>query len=432
MSNTHPFHSRERFGSKLGLERITWLCAGLGNPQNTFRTIHIAGTNGKGSVAIMLANILQATGLRVGLYSSPHLVDYGERFQINGVVIDAQELQAVTRRVEEVICQGEKEFPQYGPVTEFEVATAVGFLYFANQSIDIAVIEVGLGGRLDATNIITPVLSIITPISFDHMDYLGNTLPDIAREKAGIIKQNVPVVSGLQADSVWPVLEKQAKHQGSRLYPLKTDMWEPLQMTPQGGELYFPALTTQPIAVGLVGIHQLENAATVLVGCQVLQSMGWSIPELAIRRGLRDVQWPGRLEVIRDQPLVIMDGAHNVSGFQGLANSLQALMPLGATFTFVVGMTENKEASLLDVLLPLAKKMIFTEASHGRIPAKDSELLKEYVISKGIEALAIPSLEQALDELNSSEMICICGSLYLIGEIKGLISRNGGKWLNLV
>ncbi len=428
MPSDNPFATRQRFGSQLGLERITQLCCALENPQHQFRSIHIAGTNGKGSVAAMLRSILSEAGYKTGLYTSPHLVEYSERFQVDGVQIISTRLQSLAQQVELACKQIEANHPELGVYTEFEVATALGFLHFAHEQVDVAIIEVGLGGRLDATNVIIPEVSVITPIGHDHMEWLGNTLPQVAKEKAGIIKSGRPVVSGMQQCEVDAVLYQVAQEQGSVLYQLSQTQWAPGLWGLHGGEVCFPSLSDQPFSFSLLGAHQCDNAGLVLLTVEQLLVLGWDISVENIREGLNKTSWPGRLELIRQDPVVILDGAHNQEGFDALARSLKSFRPGKKQVTFLIGMLENKESSLIKPLLPLAKRIVFSQITTGRIPPKDPHILQAYAQTQGVDAQVVPVLAEAIKTVEQDEFACICGSLYLIGGVKAhLLGKNRGN-----
>jgi dihydrofolate synthase/folylpolyglutamate synthase len=417
---------RERFGSHLGLERIGLVCAALGNPQQDLKFIHVAGTSGKGSVSASLAAVLQRSGLQVGLFSSPHLVSYAERFQINGELIAAEDLQSVVARAEEACRQVEAEHPEYGRVTEFELATAAAFLYFHQAGVDLVVLETGLGGRLDATNVVTPVLTVITTVHRDHEDRLGSTIESIAREKGGIIKTGVPVVSGVKLPEAEGVLRELAQDRGAPYLSTRDVPWVGGGWDLDGGRINYPGLGE--VEIGLLGDHQLENAATALLALMELRKQGYNLPSAAIYEGMKAVTWPGRLEVVSREPLLILDGGHNQEGLTALARSLKQLQECCAVepFTVVFGMLHNKSLSLLDPLLPVAGRFVFTAAQSGRLAPMQPEVLQKYVLSRGVEAVTCADPAQALDEAGRSFPVCVCGSLYLVGEVKRFLHSQSG------
>lgn len=409
---------RERFGSHLGLERIELICVALGNPQNDLKIIHVAGTNGKGSVSAFLSSVLTASGFKVGLFTSPHLINYCERFRINGECAHEEIINKLVAEAEEVIQSVEEKYPHLGRVTEFELATAVAFLYFRQAGVDLVVLETGLGGRLDSTNVVVPIMSIITTIDFDHVDRLGSTITKIAKEKGGIIKESIPVISGVQSQEAEEVLHKIALEKKAPWFSTKDVEWIANGWDLSGGQLQFPLWGT--LQIGLLGQHQLENAATALLALKELTALGLSISHDAIRRGMRNVNWPGRLDVVNRDPLILMDGSHNYQGINALAQSLvhiQKSHNLGK-FTFLFGMLKEKNVDLIDPLLPLADRFVFTAADSGRLPPMQPEILRDYVEHKGGEATAYADVGQALIDARKSSLLCICGSLYLVGAVK--------------
>ncbi len=409
---------RVSVGSRLGLERVERLCRSLGDPQREIPTVHIAGTNGKGSTAAFLSSVLQEAGLRVGLYTSPHLVSIEERYQINGVPIDPDVLSSLEALLEPYVDALERDNPELGPVTHFEIATVIGFMYFQNQ-VDLLLLEVGLGGRLDATNVVMPQVSVIMPIGFDHMDYLGDTLVAIAGEKAGIIKSGVPVVMGPQRDEADRVVRQTAQARGAAVYAVTNTAWSVLQWGSLGGSLMFPAWGTQPISIGLLGRHQLDNAAAALVTLDILRGKGVPIEEAAVRRGMASARWPCRMELVSQEPWWLLDGAHNADGIEALAASLRVLLG-GQRVAFVTALLENKPPDLLDPLVPLAKRFVFTKPKSSRIPPHEPTVLAEYALGRGVSAESFLDLSASVLAVRDEPRVCVCGSLYLLGEFTAL------------
>lgn len=360
--------SLEKFGINLGLERITALLDKLNDPQNRFRSIHVAGTNGKGSTCAMIASILQEAGYKVGLYTSPHLFDYTERIKINGRNISQRDFTLGLKLVKKASAQ---------PPTVFEALTAVAFWYFARQKVDYAVIEVGMGGRLDATNVITPLVSVITNIDLEHTAILGRTLAQIAVEKAAIIKPQVPVVTAEAKPEALQVLKYQAEKNGSVL----------IQVSSQG----------EGLQSGLLGEHQKSNAACALAAVRIA---GIEVPKQAVLAGLKKVKWPGRFQVVRRRPLTIVDGAHNPAGAVVLARTLEQLYP-GKKFTFIFGTQQDKDSpEMLSTLRPLAERLIITHSSHQNAANKDSVGIAEALkLSKKNDRVITGSLFLVADAL---------------------------------
>ncbi|MGI6149007.1 MAG: bifunctional folylpolyglutamate synthase/dihydrofolate synthase [Limnochordia bacterium] len=411
--------SRARFGSHLGLERITLVCKELGDPQTALRFIHVAGTNGKGSVCAFLASSLAAAGYKVGRFTSPHLVSYRERIAINGVPIDDEDLSTLGAAVDEACRAVEESYPDLGAVTEFEYATALAFCYFQRAGVDVVVLETGLGGRLDATNVVTPDLCVITPIGYDHMDRLGYSLKEIAWEKAGIIKPGVPVVVAYQRAEAYHVLISVAHDRKAPIALLAEWEHQALGWDLAGGKLLLPEISPTPFAIRLLGDHQLQNAATAALALHQLTALGWQISAEHIRVGLSHTEWPGRLEVVSTEPLVVLDGAHNEDGLKTLAAGLQHLgQGLDRRWTFVFGMLFNKDLALLDLLLPLAERFVFTQAESARLAPMPPEAMAAYVQAKQAPAEVRLPAGEALRTALSTPPICVCGSLYLIGNIK--------------
>ncbi len=415
------FGRRERFGSHLGLERIELVCRELDNPQDDLKFVHLAGTNGKGSVAAFLARVLQEAGLKVGLFTSPHLEAYEERFQVNGAPVETGMLTGLVKQAEEAIARVEKAHPGLGAVTEFELATAVGFLCFKKCEVEIVVLETGLGGRLDATNVVVPELSVITTIGHDHTSRLGESLVEIAREKGGIIKRGVPIVSGVEQGRGEDVLRTIAAANNSPWRTTREISWDKLGWDLRGGKLTFSGWGE--IRIGLLGEHQLENAATALLALQELAGRGWPIHRRAVAAGMEAARWPGRLEVVSQEPLLLLDGSHNREGIAALARSLRQLGAdlSGQKFTLVFGMLENKEVELIDPFFPLVERFVFTAAETGRFPPKNPQLLAEYARGRGLAASASGDPGAALKEALKTAPVCVCGSLYLVGSIKRIL-----------
>ena len=422
-----PITSRARFGSHLGLERVTLLCQALGHPQDSLRFVHVAGTNGKGSVCTFLASSLKAAGFKVGRFTSPHLVAYNERIVINDTPISDEDLSKLAKEADEACAVVEASNPGLGPVTEFEYCTALAFQYFREQDVDIVVLETGLGGRLDATNIVEPDLCVITPIGHDHMDRLGSTLSEIAAEKAGIIKKGIPVVVGFQEREAYDVLRETAQARSAPLLALQESGYQPLNWGRFGGEFMLREFSGEPFRITMLGGHQLDNAATAVIALFELKKLGWHISEQHIRTGLMHAEWPGRLEIVSSDPLLVLDGGHNREGLQRLMAGLERLEEnLGEGWTFVVGMLANKELELLDILLPRAGRFIFTQADSGRLPPMDTGIMAAHVRLRGAEAEEIVPARNALRRaLSIGHPVCICGSLYLIGTVKRDLAELG-------
>lgn len=407
-----------RIGSaafKKDLTNTLALCEYLGNPQDTFKSIHIAGTNGKGSTSHMLAAILQTAGYRTGLYTSPHLRDFRERIKINGIMCDQDFVIDFTRRIQPMIEILEPSF--------FEITVAMAFDYFFQQKVDIAVIEVGLGGRFDSTNIIKPELSIITNIGWDHMNLLGNTLAEIAFEKAGIIKPGIPVIIGEVIPETKPVFEKAAQH-SSLVYAQQQRMVADWKY--KDHHLYTDVVDLATdrhhhYQLDLSGIYQHKNLLTVLEAAHQLERMGWKTDPAIIQQALKQVKkitgFHGRWEMIRQDPTVILDVAHNVDGIQQLREQIE--LSDYHHLHIVFGMVKDKDVHSVLSLLPKQANYYFTQAQIPR--AMDASELQQKAIEYGLTGKMFPevnqALQHALQNAHPNDLILVCGSVFLVGEV---------------
>lgn len=405
----------------VGLRRTEWLLDALGNPEARYPSAHIAGTKGKGSTAACLAAMLQASGRRVGLYTSPHLHTFRERIQIDGAPIAPETFAALTAEIAPLNARLAEAHPDWGEATAFEVSTALAFLAFARAGVEVAVVEVGMGGRLDATNILTPAVSVITPISFDHTGILGQTLPEIASEKGGIIKPGRPVVLGPQRPEAGETLTHIAAERGSRLIVAGRD-WQATG-TPSDFDLAGPWGVYRDLRVALLGQHQVENAATAVAAAWELAGQGIAISEEAVRAGLAAVRWPGRLEVVRERPTVVVDGAHNVDSVERLASALRDTFRW-RRLTLILGIARDKPVeAMLKVLAPLANRVIATASHHPR--AIDPAQIAAAAHTAGVPDLSIDqasdvasALADALASADPDDLICVTGSLYAVAEAR--------------
>lgn len=375
-------HQRAWVGQKPGLERIRRLLGKLGNPQNQLKFVHIAGSNGKGSTAAMLASVLSAAGLNTGLYTSPHLWDFRERFQVNSAPISQGELVELTAQV---LDQAEDE-------TEFELMTAIGMLHFLRSKCDLVVLETGLGGRLDSTNVIpAPEAAVITHIGLEHTELLGDTIEKIAEEKAGIIKPGCGVVLYEQGCSIYSLFEYlcHSLHSGLRLTV------EPVVLSAGLEGQTFTYRDKGPYHISLLGEYQVHNAAVVLDTVEVLRRRGWNIPEDAVVQGLDRARWPGRMELVRRAPDVILDGGHNPQCMEALARALGELYP-EKKLVFLTGVLADKNwSAMVGELLPLAKEFVaITPDSPRAMPARD---LAEYMENQGVKAVSCETVQEGVD-----------------------------------
>ena len=409
-------HQNAWTGRKPGLSRTLALLERVGNPHLALNYVHITGTNGKGSTAAMTASVLTAAGLRTGLFTSPHLWRFHERFQVDGVPIPDEALGRIAERVLEA-GKGMQD-----PATEFELMTAVGLLYFLEARCDIVVLEVGLGGRLDSTNVIpAPEAAVITNIGLEHTAELGNTRALIAYEKAGILKPGSRAVLYRQSREVEDVIESVCRKQG---VPLTRTAPEKLTVLSSGLDgQRFTYRGRGPYRIPLLGPHQLQNAAVALDTLQTLSDRGWNIPQEAVVQGLARTVWPARMELVRRRPDVILDGGHNPQCIEALAKALRALWP-NRTFTFLTGVLADKDyPAMMGELLPLAERFVtITPDSPRAMPAP---ALADYLAGQGAQALPCGTTEEGLNQAlalaGPEDAVCVCGSLYLIGEVRHLL-----------
>ncbi len=402
------------------LGRMHRLLEQLGKPHQRYPSIHIAGTKGKGSVAALVAAALQAGGYRTGLYTSPHLLRFTERIQVDGREIPELE---VARLVDQL--RGPVE--QIPGLTTYELITALGFLYFAEAEIDVAVVEVGLGGRLDATNVIAPAVTVITSISFDHMHLLGNSLAEIAREKAGIVKPGIPLISAPQPIEAAQAIEWIAAEQGAPLIRVGHD-WRSLreQYDLEGQHIrIWPAASSaeqsEPVHlfIPLHGRHQVVNASVAFAALEAAAAAGIPLDRQAIQDGFARTRWPGRFQVLQLKPALVADAAHNAESAARLRTAVDDYFP-GAPSSLIFGASDDKDISgMLDELLPRMQRVILTQAVHPR--AADPEALAAMVQARGVKPeIQVPvaaALDAALMTAGPDETIIAAGSLFVVGEV---------------
>jgi dihydrofolate synthase/folylpolyglutamate synthase len=405
----------QKHGIKLGLTTMTVMMSRLGMPQTRYRTLHIAGTNGKGSTAAMAAAVLQAAGYRVGLYTSPHLVEFRERIRVNGEMIAELQVAQLTEQLQ-VLCQ-----PDLSP-TFFEYTTAMAFQHFADSEVDVAVLEVGLGGRFDATNVVAPMACAITTISLDHQEYLGTTRSSIAFEKAGIIKPEVPVVVGRLDDDAWETIEQVARERQAPMFRLdkdfRTEGKTPQRFSYRGLGVQYDGLTC-----ALEGRHQLDNAACALALLGAAAPQGITVAAEAVRAGLRAVNWAGRLEVVDRRPTILLDGAHNPAAVKALADYLACgdRSYRSHPIVLVLGMMRDKDhRGFFEPLKGLVDEVVLTQADLPRaataleLQASLEDLLpRTHVVPSPGDAMALAKQLATPDGL-----VCVTGSLMLVGECK--------------
>jgi dihydrofolate synthase/folylpolyglutamate synthase len=411
------YEQRPPVSEDLKLDRMRGLLARLGDPHRFLRIVHITGSKGKGSVAAMLASVLQQAGYRTGLFTSPHLVNVEERFQVAGEPISRAELTQLLCEVRQAVGGTPESIPTF-----FEIGTAVGFLHFWRRRVEAAVIEVGLGGRLDSTNVCSSVVSVITSISFDHVKILGNTLARIAWEKAGIIKPRRPVISGVPQPEPASVIASVAAARGAPLRQAGRDFT--FQSPPATPREPFSlvqvrtALRTWPmLRVGLLGPHQAANASVAVATVEELQRLGWTIPDTAVQRGLEAVHWPARMELIRVQPPVLLDCAHNAASAEALVQTLQTAFPTRPRVLVFASSNDKDVAGMFAHLRDAFDEVIFTRYTTNPRAVPPRELAEQWgggqVIESPHEAVRVA--------MQNGGFVCVTGSIFLAGEVRPLL-----------
>ncbi len=421
---------------KFNLDRMNKLMQLLDNPQNDFLIIHIAGTKGKGSVSAMCASVLNTQGYKTGLYTSPHMVNFAERIQVNGDTISKAELVTIVETLESVVAQ----VPE---ITTFELTTALAFVYFSKVNVDYAIVEVGLGGRLDATNVVSPMISVITSISYDHEKILGNTLSEIAREKGGIIKPNIPVVIAPQKMEALLRLKEIAQENNAPVIQVGRDylyaadshnlegqtflVWTPEEqplvdtfIESAGRDIWSP----MRLRIPLLGFHQIENAATAFATLKTLEKYGVQIAQKAYRTGFASVQWAGRMEILDHHPTVVIDSAHNRYSALILRKAMDDYFP-GLPIVLVFGASEDKDIEgMFQELLPRVWKVIATQSTHPR--SIDAQEIVQLAHRFGRSAQAIVPFEDAmtaaLDEAGQESVVLVTGSIFIAAAARDTYS----------
>jgi len=406
-------------GWAMNLERVGRLLAALHDPQKNFQVIHVAGTKGKGSTAAMIDCILRAAGFRTGLYTSPHLLSFHERIQVNGAVISAEAVAEVASRLKPA-AEAVSRDASLGALTYFEILTALALAHFAEAKVEVAVLEAGLGGRWDATNVCDPAAAVVTPISYDHLDILGNTLEKIAIEKAMIIKPGRPAAIGPQPPEALAVLETRAKEVAAPIHRVE----EHYRWTRRSEGILgqtFDLSGDRELAglfLPLLGDHQLQNAALAVLACDLFNSEARPLPELAIRQGLAAVRWPARFEVVGEKPAIVLDGAHNAASAQYLAETLARIFPGRRVFA-VIGLGADKDVEGFFRELQPALFAVWLTRSRA-MKAVPAERLRAALAGFGgkIEesATVAEALRQALAAAGSEDVVLVTGSFYVIGE----------------
>jgi dihydrofolate synthase/folylpolyglutamate synthase len=417
-------YALQKHGIKLALSNSIVLMELMGDPHRKFRSVHVAGTNGKGSTASFIASMLQAAGYRVGLYTSPHLVSFAERIRINTELITEAKVVELAGRVRDAAQKagGPDGVVGFSP-TFFEVATALAFTYFAEEGVDIAVIEVGMGGRLDSTNVITPLVSVITNIELEHTEFLGTTLTQIAGEKAGVIKQGVPVVTGALQQEVIAVIEQEAAARQSAVYRLSKD-FKQVPVTSQREQVFhYRGIGTsyEKIRIIMLGRYQMDNACLALATIECLRNAGIIVDEAAVRRGLERARWEGRLELVARKPDIYLDGAHNPASAQRLAAAIREMKPAYRRTILIIGILQDKDyQGIIAALVPLADHVVVTKPQYSRameVRVLATSIRKLHSSVETAETVG-EAVTLARDKVSSDDLVLITGSLYVVGDAR--------------
>jgi len=411
---------------KFNLSRMVKLMALLGDPQLNYDVIHVAGTKGKGSICAMAASIMKEAGYKVGFYSSPHMIDFRERIKINNYDIPKKILTYYVTKLRPIINSVEK-------TSTFEIITAIAFKYFADQQVDIALIEVGMGGRLDATNVVKPIVSVISPVSHDHMKILGNTIAKIAEEKAGIIKKSVPVILSPQKKSAKVAIERIADSKGSLIidtsekYRYKQIKYSLLKQSFMIIKRKSNSLVSNSTVceIPLLGDHQINNAITAYACIVQLRKIGYEVSENALANGFSKVEWPGRFEVICQKPLVIVDGAHNKDSFRKLRDTIKKYLGIRKV-TLIFGASEDKEVrSMLQIIRPYIDHFIFTKSEHPR--ALGISELEKFALNLDLKNYSTRKIDTItpliLRQSKQDQVFLASGSIFIAGAIKQLLAK---------
>lgn len=416
------------FGSNYGLERTERLLEKLGNPHKKIKLIHIAGTNGKGSTSSILGNILISHGYKVGFFNSPHLEDIEETIRINNENIKEEEfielINEIKAYVDEVIEEG------FNHPTEFEVLTCIMFLYLYRKKVDFGIIEVGLGGRLDSTNVINPILSIITSISLDHINILGDNIKDITKEKCGIIKKNTPVITCIQNDEALEVIIEKASLMNSNLIISNSNNFKFINVSFDDKiyqEVGFNFNEKEEVLrLPLLGEHQIINLSLAISATKELNSLNYINLDIEkVKLGVFNTKWNGRLEVINKEPLIVLDGAHNLEGIEVLKRNINKYFKFNNLY-LIIGILKDKEVEkMVEVITPIAKEVYTLEPNSIRAEKANDlkEIIKKY--NDNVEAFEDynKSIKEALSKASEKDLILVCGSLYMIGSIRSLFDN---------
>lgn len=415
-------HGRLKLGMKPGLKRMEWMMERLGNPESKMKSVHVGGTNGKGSTVTFLRSIFQAAGYTVGTFTSPYIEQFNERISVNGIPISDDEILRLANII--LPLADELEETELGGPTEFEIITAMSFYYFGEVSpVDIVLYEVGLGGRLDSTNIIQPMASIITNIGLDHTNILGNSYEEIAFEKAGIIKQGTPLFTAVQHPGAKKVIEEQAEKRKAPIYRLNQEFSVTSHQAVENGEIFSLTMGSSQLndlETRMIGRHQTENAALAVMAAMYLQQQGsFTVGEEAVREGLKQAYWPGRFEIVSREPLIILDGAHNDEGITALVEELSARYADRFIHIVFTALKDKKLDQMISRLDQIANKLSFVTFDFPRA----SEAKALFDLSHSTNKIAIEDsweeyVTEAIKNMEPGAVLVITGSLYFISEVK--------------
>lgn len=412
-------YSFEKFGIKLGLDRIKFLCKKLGDPQNSYKSIHVAGTNGKGSVCKFLQSILTASGYKTGIYTSPHIQRFSERFIIDNKEISDSDVVLLVKKIKPIVDEMTKKG---NTPTFFEIVTAMAFLYFEDKKVDFAVIEVGLGGRFDATNIIVPLVSVITNVTLEHQDILGHKIEDIAFEKAGIIKNRIPIITASKDRALF-VIKKVSDEKDAPVTIIDVNSWKKIKNKVDWQEfLINGSLKEYSVKTSLLGEHQGENISLAISVTEKLQMSGVYITDEAIAKGIENAKNPGRMEIVDFEPLIILDGAHNIAGISSLKKTLENDFVYNKLILVLGILSDKKVKEMLEIIIPIGNIIITTKSQNKR--AAEPTKLKEFIEKLNFKNQVVvkndvhDAVKYALSIAKKDDLICITGSLFTVGEAR--------------
>ena len=417
-------YSFEKFGIKLGLDRIKFICKKLANPQNSYKIIHVGGTNGKGSVCRFLQSILTTSGYKTGVFTSPHIQRFSERFIIDNKEISDSDVVLLFKKIKPII---DEMIKIENTPTFFEIVTAMAFLYFKEKKVDFAIIEVGLGGRFDATNIVKPLLSIITNVTLEHQDILGNNIDDIAFEKAGIIKNKIPVITASK-NSALEVIKKIAVEKDASITIINDKSWKKIKGGVDWQEfLISGSIKEYFVKTSIIGEHQGENIALTIETIEKLQMNGVYITDEAINESIAKTVNPGRMEIVSFEPIIILDGAHNIAGVSYLKKTLNADFVYNKLILILGILSDKNVKGMLEIIAPICDVIVTTKSQNKRAtePFKLKEIteklnLKNQVIAKN---KADEAVKYALSIAKKDDLICITGSLFTVGEARDYLVK---------